>query len=85
MEQDGCRHEHIGPIWQPNLTINYIGVYKNIKFTPTLCKYFIAAELDHSNDIYKQYLYTKIAKISPPLGGSRGRCIFSANSMHSIV
>ena len=85
MGQDGCRHAHIAPIWRPNLTINYIGVYKNIKFSPTLCKYFIVAELDNSSDVYKQYLYTKIANISPRLGGSRDRCIFSANSMHSIV
>ena len=44
-------------LWRPNPTIKYIGVNKNIKFSPTLCKYFAVSEFDISSGIYEQYFY----------------------------
>ena len=58
-------------IWQPNPTIKYIGENKNIKFSPTLCKYFTVADFDISCGIYEQYVCTNIGRIFPRLSGSR--------------
>jgi hypothetical protein len=32
MGQDGDGHAHFDQIWQPNITMNYMGVDQNIKF-----------------------------------------------------
>ena len=40
-----------------------IGENKNIKFSPTLCKYFTVSEFDINSGIYEQYCYINIGKI----------------------
>ena len=65
----------IKSIWRPNPTIKYIGENRNIKFSPTSCKYFTVAELDTISGIYDQYFHTNIGNISSRFGGSRDGCM----------
>ena len=57
MGQDGRNYANYNSLWRPNPTIKYIGVNKNIKFSPTLCKYFAVSDFDISSAIYEQYFY----------------------------
>ena len=57
MGQDGRNYANYNSLWRPNPTIKYIRVNKNIKFSPTLRKYFAVSEFDISSGIYEQYLY----------------------------
>ena len=60
---------------------------KNIKFPPTLRKYFTVAEFDISSGIYEQYFYTNIGRISPRLDGSRDGCMFvwEFDMFHNVI
>ena len=56
-------------IWLPNPTINYVGENEQIKFSPTLCKYFTVADLPCCGmHVYRQCFYTHIGGISRRLG-----------------
>ena len=63
-----------------------MGVNKNIKFSPTLCKYFAVLGFDISSGIYEQYFY-KHGRISPRLDGSRDGCmfLFEFDVFHKII
>ena len=60
---------------------------QNIKFSPTLCKYFTVADFDISCGIHEQYFYTNIGRISPRLGGSREGCtiFYVFVVLHNII
>ena len=59
---------------------------KHNKFSPSLCKYFILAELDISRGIYEQHFHTSIGRISQRFGVSRSfRDGYACSSVNSIV
>ena len=60
---------------------------QDIKFFPTLCKYFTVADFDISCGIHEQYFYTNIGRISSRLGGSREGCMifYVFVVLHNII
>ena len=54
--QDVGGHAHVTTIWRPQITRNYIGIYKNNEFLPFLFKYSTVQISQHSSDTNKHYL-----------------------------
>ena len=53
MGQDGGGHAHVTTIWLPQITMNYIGIYKNNEFLPILFQYSTVADFQDSSDTNK--------------------------------
>ena len=68
--------------------MKYIGENKSIKFSPTLCKYFIIVEIgDISSNLYEQHFYTSIGRISLHLGDSPYECMIFCefDVFHNVI
>ena len=53
MAHDGSGHVHSTTIWRLQISMNYIGIYKNNEFLPFLFKYSTVADFQHSSDTNK--------------------------------